>query len=737
MRSLYGHTVRIFAGSFLATAVIVALTVLIQQRIEHRRVEREAATGLVASAARQARLLAPGLLVKEEYGAIDLRLKEFADSEGLARIFVAASHGDVAVDRQLCAPAADGSLTCVDAAANTVTSITPIAAGPRILGELVKIKLVPKEGWAAKLRAIALTMTGSLLCVAIALGWIWLFLMRQVRGPLLNLSSSLEPVVDGAPSRVDLSSNVEELDRLKAQIQDIIEMAEQRRAAAAVAHMVQMIAHDVRKPFTMVLSLFESLSLPANAAEAKALLTRRSQINRAYKRVDGMLKDMLSLNSKPTVKVSDVSLTTLVVDVALDVATFLDLPDLTLTLDLAHRSTVRVDGEKIWRVLLNLLTNAADATGRTGHVRVGTRSLGDGFIALEVTNSGSFIPSDRLAKIFEAFYTIGKNNGTGLGLTIAEAFVRAHGGTIACRSSQEDGTTFRLTLPAGTQVDRDLTLASTFGAAAGQDRPSGAIDAAELAPADTAEIPGDGGPEISVLIVDDEKVYGDSLISLLRKVAPMGVITCHYAKDFDEAVAAAAATAIDLAIVDIDLADKNHDGFDVVRWLKANAPRARICMHSNRDEELVGADAFSAGANDFVGKPMGRSRLQKLLGEVGRAARDRPRKRVAVVDDDPFILDMWGEGAGAATLRRFSAPEALQNAVEHEPQLLESLDCIVTDMHFDGHSLDGTALADWLRSRGFARPIYLSSETTASERDRGFSARLPKVPAEAWRLINR
>jgi two-component system, NtrC family, sensor histidine kinase HydH len=69
-----------------------------------------------------------------------------------------------------------------------------------------------------------------------------------------------------------------------------------------------------------------------------------------------------------------------------------------------------------------------------------------GNVALAVSDTGPGIPRDRLAKVFEPFYS-GKPNGSGLGLTIAERIVAAHGGRIEIDSAPGGGTRVTLLLP--------------------------------------------------------------------------------------------------------------------------------------------------------------------------------------------------------------------------------------------------------------------------------------------------
>lgn len=97
------------------------------------------------------------------------------------------------------------------------------------------------------------------------------------------------------------------------------------------------------------------------------------------------------------------------------------------------------------QVLLNLLLNAAEATGGTGKVRVSCREAG-GEILLEVHDNGPGIPEDQREAIFEAFHS-GKQTGTGLGLHSVRAGVELHDGSVEVDRSLLGGALFRIHLP--------------------------------------------------------------------------------------------------------------------------------------------------------------------------------------------------------------------------------------------------------------------------------------------------
>ncbi|MFZ2162498.1 MAG: ATP-binding protein [Sideroxyarcus sp.] len=108
---------------------------------------------------------------------------------------------------------------------------------------------------------------------------------------------------------------------------------------------------------------------------------------------------------------------------------------------------------QINQVLLNLLVNAAQAIPEKGEITIRTGQVGEEvFIAIADTGSG--IPPENLARIFEAFFTtkpVGK--GTGLGLAISFDIVQKHKGRIEVESTVGKGTTFTVWLPVNPPVD--------------------------------------------------------------------------------------------------------------------------------------------------------------------------------------------------------------------------------------------------------------------------------------------
>lgn len=108
-----------------------------------------------------------------------------------------------------------------------------------------------------------------------------------------------------------------------------------------------------------------------------------------------------------------------------------------------------VHPQRIEQVLVNLISNAADAIESAGRgtLAVRTARRGDA-VEIAIEDTGPGLPEEMLARIWEPFYTTkGEEQGTGLGLSIAKGIVEEHGGTLAAENRQGGGARFVVTLP--------------------------------------------------------------------------------------------------------------------------------------------------------------------------------------------------------------------------------------------------------------------------------------------------
>jgi signal transduction histidine kinase len=106
--------------------------------------------------------------------------------------------------------------------------------------------------------------------------------------------------------------------------------------------------------------------------------------------------------------------------------------------------------DELGQVILNLVLNAVDSTPEVGGRIVLRTARAADAVTIEVEDNGSGIPREVQKRLFDPFFTT-KKTGTGLGLAISQRLVTDHGGSIEYRTTMNQGTTFRVRLPAMTK----------------------------------------------------------------------------------------------------------------------------------------------------------------------------------------------------------------------------------------------------------------------------------------------
>ncbi|MBI3493322.1 MAG: PDZ domain-containing protein [Acidobacteria bacterium] len=261
-------------------------------------------------------------------------------------------------------------------------------------------------------------------------------LVNATEVPLQNSSSD-----DEVLGTLLLIEDITDQARLEEQLQISEKMASIGLLAAGVAH-------EVNTPLTGISSFTQMLLEGADPADPKTALLEKieRQTFRAAKIVNGLLN--LSRPGTASNERIDVDLNAVITDVFSLLEHQFEVARIKVRRELAQTPALVLGIEhQLQQVFLNLFLNARDAMPSGGWLSVTTRIEGDAVVA-EVADTGSGIPSDQLARIYDPFFTtkaIGR--GTGLGLSITYGIVHEHDGTIHCDSAVGKGTRFTLTLP--------------------------------------------------------------------------------------------------------------------------------------------------------------------------------------------------------------------------------------------------------------------------------------------------
>ncbi len=405
----------------------------------------------------------------------------------------------------------------------------------------------------------------------------------------------------------------------------------QTRSHLAIAHLTQMFAHDVRKPFSLLkmgLSMLTACESLEEARRATAKLV--PEIDGAMTSITDMIDDVLEIGAKTELVTESIAPETLIEKALVGVFRSKTQAKIEFSYDLRHQHLAKIDALKITRILINIIDNAAHAMQATGQMWFKTRDVNSGdFIEFCIGNNGPAIAADDLPKVFDAFFTKGKKSGTGLGLAICKKIVSEHGGQIWCESSPEKGTEFYFLVPSSPMRRQVLTgslpqnsslVAKMFDIDGKPKRTLTEKDIEKIAKSEetleTEIFAGLSSAKMSaeILLVDDESIYLDFIKSSIEKSERLKKVTnISCVNDGDKAIEHAKQCSPRLIICDIDLGPNSPNGFDLVRQIRLLGSKAHICMHSNRLDSEVYKTAIEAGADSFLPKPMSRTHFLKIL----------------------------------------------------------------------------------------------------------------------------
>ena len=215
---------------------------------------------------------------------------------------------------------------------------------------------------------------------------------------------------------------------------------------ASLDELTASFAHEIRNPIAAAKSLVQQMGEDPisneNVEYAKVALDELERVERS-------VSHLLKYAKETDYSFENVGLASVLDHALTEMRAKLEANQVSVSRNYIGGPTVRADADKLRQVFTNVIDNAIDAmTSNTGERRLefGIRSLHPGTATVVIRDNGCGIAEDKLAKIFNPFYTT-KKNGTGLGMGIAKKVMDAHSGRIEVQSKPGAGTEFRLSIP--------------------------------------------------------------------------------------------------------------------------------------------------------------------------------------------------------------------------------------------------------------------------------------------------
>ena len=297
------------------------------------------------------------------------------------------------------------------------------------------------EGWGP---LFSLAMIGAAVGAATIVGW---RVARRLATPLESIGSTTRQMAQGNYDGSVQPTGIEELDQLGADVQslaDALAETEPRRL-----RLIGDIAHELRTPLSTIEGSMEALMDGVVPADDETF----AGIAREAARLRRLANDLSDLSSSAEqdllADAGPVDMAELAQGVGDLLSVQADAKGLVLRVAADVPAMVTGNPDRLAQVLTNIVGNAIQYT-ESGRVDVAATATADRVI-VTVTDTGRGLSRDDLAKVFDRFYRTDEHyaDGTGVGLTIAQQIVWAHGGTLSAESPGPGrGTTFTLALPA-------------------------------------------------------------------------------------------------------------------------------------------------------------------------------------------------------------------------------------------------------------------------------------------------
>ncbi|MFK7876064.1 MAG: ATP-binding protein [Paracoccaceae bacterium] len=405
---------------------------------------------------------------------------------------------------------------------------------------------------------------------------------------------TLTPVeMPDGPGLIAVLNDATELKTLEAQFV-------QSQKMQAIGQLAGGVAHDFNNLLTAISGHCDLLLLRHDQGDPD--YADLVQINQNANRAAALVSQLLAFSRKQTLRPKTIDMRDTLADLTHLLNRLVgERVSLTTSYD-PVLPPIRADKRQLEQVLMNLVVNARDAMPDGGEIRVvcefadvseplvrdnATVATGS-YVCVTVSDQGIGIPSDKLQKVFEPFYTTKRTDeGTGLGLSTAYGIVKQTGGFIFVDSVVGQGTTFTLYLPA-------------------QDRQDDPVEA-EAKPVVSKPLPAHG--EGVILLVEDE--------APVRAFASRALRLRGYTVLEAESAEAALETLTDDSLsIDVFVTDVVMPGMDGPSWVKQalkKRPETRVVFVSGYAEDSFDETQSRIPNSVFLPKPFSLTDLAETV----------------------------------------------------------------------------------------------------------------------------
>ncbi len=416
-------------------------------------------------------------------------------------------------------------------------------------------------------------------------------IMRHRDGSSLNIVENTIGIFDDQGKLVEIKGFLVDVTRqtqLEAQLQKARKMETVGTLAGGIAHEFNNLLMTIQGNTSLI-----QYDLDTADPHFQMLVKIEEAVARGVK----LTQQLLGYAKKGKYEVKSLNLNRLVQKIANNFGRSKN--DITVRYELSKDiPAILADQDQIEQVLLNLLTNAAEAMADRGKLFLKTSNVthdhiqarlyvpipGD-YIKLTVTDSGSGMDELTRNRIFDPFFTTkGMGNVKGLGLAAVYGIIKSHGGYIEVESEKGRGSTFNIFLPASRKKIPEAQVSS------GEDAAQGGV----------------------ILIAEDEDLVLEVGVRFLNKLGYTALI----ARDGYEAVEVYQEKRDAISLVIMDMIMPHMGGGQAYDKIKKINPDAKVLLSSGYSIDGQAQEILDRGCDGFIQKPFSMEQLAAKINEI-------------------------------------------------------------------------------------------------------------------------
>ena len=277
---------------------------------------------------------------------------------------------------------------------------------------------------------------------------------RHKNGRTISVSVTISPIKDGSGSIIGASKIIRDLterNERERRIQELQSELAHVQRLTELGQVVSALVHEVNQPLT-------AISNYVNASRRLLATEKREQVRIALEQITSqtdrarqIVQRIRDFVKKGDSQLRPEALPEVIEEIVLLTQASVRQEGTKVTTNLDPAATsAEIDKVRIQQVLFNLMRNSIEAMQPqpSRELSVVTRPADDGMVEISVADNGPGLPNEVRRKLFEPFVTT-KANGMGVGLSVCQAIVEAHGGRMWAEDNFGGGTVFRFTVRRG------------------------------------------------------------------------------------------------------------------------------------------------------------------------------------------------------------------------------------------------------------------------------------------------